>query len=302
MRKSIFLAVLYAATANLFWAANAIVGKLIVATMPPFSLSILRWLCVLCILIPLGLPQMLKQWYWYRRHWQRLSLLALLSVTFYNTLQYWALEYTEALTVGSMLALMPLAISIVSWLYGGRRLSLLEWALTLVAMVGALLVITKGDFGSLLQGEDGQWRGLVLMLAAITSWALYSVYLKRLPNDGVHPLGLLTFSVLIGTLCLLPFWLLDIARGSATLPPKSLWWAIGFLAIFPSIVAYLCWGQAIRLADATLAGLMVTTAPLFNALLSLMFLDTKIVLTQWFGIAIVIFGVAATLLLGKRAG
>jgi drug/metabolite transporter (DMT)-like permease len=299
VRKSIFLAVTLAAIANFFWAANAIVGKYAVASLPAFSLSLFRWLAALCLLLPFGLPVLIKQRAWYRAHWRRLTFLAILSVTLYNTLQYWALEYAQAITIGSMLALMPVAISIVSWLFGGRRLSALEWLTTLIAMFGALLVITDGDFSTLMH-SGGQGLGFLLMSVAITCWALYSVYLKRLPHDTVHPLGMLMFFVLIGSLFIVPFWCVDLIHGKAKLPPLNLWWAVGFVAFFPSIISYICWNQAIRLSDATIAGLMVTTAPLFNALLSMIFLETDISQMQWAGIAIVISGVIVTLLLTRK--
>ncbi|MEJ2065679.1 MAG: DMT family transporter [Reinekea sp.] len=277
MRKSVFLAVLLAATANLFWAANAIVGKVVVASVPAFTLSQFRWFVALAILLPYGLPKIKAQWPWYRLNWKRLLLLSILSVTFYNTLQYWALEYTAAINVGSMLALMPLAISIASWLYGGRKLSIYEWLTTLVAVAGALLVITKGEFSLMLQAQ-GQWQGLVLMILAITSWALYSVYLKQTPHEQINAIGLLTFFVLVGSVFIMPFWFYDMAT---------------------SIISLMCWNQAIRYSDATVAGLLVTTAPLFNAILSMIFLDASIAAVQWLGIAVVAIGVALTLLLSK---
>lgn len=298
MRKSVFLAVLLAATANLFWAANAIVGKVVVASVPAFTLSQFRWFVALAILLPYGLPKIKAQWPWYRLNWKRLLLLSILSVTFYNTLQYWALEYTAAINVGSMLALMPLAISIASWLYGGRKLSIYEWLTTLVAVAGALLVITKGEFSLMLQAQ-GQWQGLVLMILAITSWALYSVYLKQTPHEQINAIGLLTFFVLVGSVFIMPFWFYDMATESVFLPPVRYWWAVFFVALFPSIISLMCWNQAIRYSDATVAGLLVTTAPLFNAILSMIFLDASIAAVQWLGIAVVAIGVALTLLLSK---
>ncbi len=300
MQKSIVIAVILAATANFFWAANAIVGKVVVASLPAFTLSQFRWLLALCLLLPFGLPKIIQQWSWYKQNLKMLLLLAVLSVTLYNTLQYWALEYTEAINVGSLLALMPVSISIVSWLYGGRRLSLGEWLTTLFAMFGALLVVTKGQFGVLGQGS-GTVQGVVLMVCAILTWALYSVYLKRVPHEGINAIGMLTFFVIVGTVGIVPFWVSDLVSQEVKLPSVQLWWAIGFVAVFPSIVAFICWNQAIRFADATIAGLMATTAPLFNALLSLIFLNATISWVQWAGIVIVIIGVALTLLLSRRS-
>ena len=294
-----FLAALLAATANLFWAANAIVGKAAIASLPAFSLSQFRWLLAFIIIAPIGLPKLIKQWSWYRQHIVKLLLLSVLSVTFYNTLQYWALEYTEPVKVGAMLALMPLSISLVSGFLGGRKQTLLEWLTSAVAVFGALMVVTDGRPFSVFSGHTAG-IGELLMVLAILSWACYSVLFKSLPHASIHMLGILTFFIGVGMLFILPFWLYDVMTETVYLPSGALWWSIVFVAIFPSIISFMCWNSAVKLGDATIAGLMVTSAPLFNALLSILFLHATISAVQWLGIAIVVVGVAATLLLSRR--
>jgi drug/metabolite transporter (DMT)-like permease len=299
LKSSVVIAALLAAIANLFWAANAIVGKLVVASLPAFTLSQFRWVLAFLILAPFGLKHVIRQWSWYRQNIIRLTLLSLLSVALYNTFQYWALEYTEPVKVGAMLALMPLAISIVSSFFGGLKQSRLEWVTTVVAIVGALLVVTDGNIIEVVTGGSSG-LGELLMLIAITSWAFYSVLLKKTPHDDVPMVGLLTFFLGMGSLLILPFWLFDVATEEIFIPHGTLWWSILFVAVFPSIVSYFCWNQAVKLGDATIAGLMVTSAPLFNALLSILFLNQTVSSAQWLGIAVVITGVSSTLLLSRR--
>lgn len=300
MQKTIYLAALLAATANLFWAANAIVGKVVVSALPAFTLSQFRWFLAFAVLLPFGLPKIIQQWAWYRQNLVRVILLSILSVTLYNTLQYWALEYTEPVNVGAMLALMPLAIAVVSGLFGGRHLSLGEWVLFAVAVFGALIVTTNGQLMALLQGQ-GSGAGEVLMVAAILSWAAYSVLLKKTPHDNISMVGMLTAFVGIGTVFILPFWLFNFASGSTYIPTASQLPAIVFVALFPSIVSFFCWNQAVKIGDANIAGLMVTTAPLFNALLSIIFLQQQISLIRWMGILVVVIAVAAALMISRKA-
>jgi drug/metabolite transporter (DMT)-like permease len=298
LKSSFLYSAILAATANLFWAANAIVGKAVVATLPAFTLSQFRWMLAFFILAPIGLPKIRQQWPWYRENVFRLALLSLLSVGLYNTLQYWSLEHTEPVKVGAMLALMPIAISVVSGFFGGRRQTPVEWLTTAIAVFGALIVVTNGEF-SVLLGQSQSGKGELLMATAVISWAFYSVLLKKTPHDSISMIGLLTFFLGVGTVLILPFWFVDILTEPVFVPSGSLWWSVLFVAVFPSIVSYLCWNNAIRLGDATIAGLMVTLAPLFNALLSIVFLDQVVSGIQWLGISIVMIGVTATLLLSK---
>lgn len=297
MHKHLILAAFLAATANFFWAANAIVGKVVIAQLPAFSLSQFRWLGAFAILAPFGILRIRRQWSWYRERLPQLIVLSVLSVTLYNTLQYWALEYTEPVKVGAMLALMPLTIAVVSSLFGSRRLSLAEWLTASLAVGGAVTVITDGQWGRLLTEASA---GELLMVIAITSWALYSVFLKKTISAEIDIIGLLTFFVGAGAVMILPFWAYDIATEPVFLPSGKLWWAVAFVALFPSVVSLLCWNMAVRFSDANIAGLMVTTAPLFNAILSIIFLDRVVSAAQWLGIVLVMTGVAATLLIARK--
>lgn len=288
-------AVAMAAVANFFWAANAIVGKIALATVPAFTLSQFRWWLSFLIIAPFGLPALVKHRAWFRQQFWRMLALSILSVTFYNTLQYWALEYTEPVNVGAMLALMPLFIAVIVLLVDKQTLSVTKWLFMLVAVLGSLTVITDGQLVQLFSAQ-GFGIGELLMVVAVTSWAVYSVLLKNIQVSEVPLVAALTFMMLFGSLCILPFWLWDVATAPVFFPEGRLWGFVLFVAIFPSIVSYFAWNYAVTTSNATIAGLIVTSAPVFNALLSMFFLNERIGVFQWVGMLLIIVGVAAVLL------
>jgi len=287
-----------AALANFFWATNAIVGKIAVASLPAFTLSQFRWWLAFVFIAPFGLPHIRRQWGWYRTYLPRLLPLAVLSVTLYNTLQYWALEYTEPVNIGAMSALMPVMIFVLSGWLGQGKLTGLQWLTAGVAVFGAYLVLTKGRF--LLNFSDTGLIGDGIFVLGLLSWSLYSVVLKTVPTYEVNGLGLLTFMIGVGSLVIMPFWLSGLASGNALLPSMDVLWAVVYVALFPSLVSYFSWIRAVSVGDANIAGLMMTTAPIFNALLTLIVLRQPVLLTQWIGIALVITGVVLTLNLARR--
>src|SRR5947209_20403472 len=81
----------------LFWAGNAIVGRFAAGHIPPVTLSFLRWSGAFLIVLPFAWTHLIRDWPLIRA---RLGLMVLLSVTgigAFNTMQYWALEHTQAL-------------------------------------------------------------------------------------------------------------------------------------------------------------------------------------------------------------
>ncbi|MDN3647330.1 DMT family transporter [Reinekea marina] len=300
MANQTVIAVVLASTASFFWAANAIVGKMVVATLPAFTLSQFRWITAFLILLPFGLPKLLAQKNWFKANFWPLVGLSILSVTLYNTFQYWALEYTQPVNVGAFLAMLPVFIAIVSSIFGGAKQSLIQWITFLLAVFGALVVVTQGDWSVL--RESGTGVGELLLVVAMLSWSFYTVLLKKLSPIGISSVALLTFFMGVGTLFIVPFWVFDMVReGAFIVPAKDQYWAVLFVALFPSLVSYFCWISAVNRSNATIAGLMITTAPLFNAILSMVVLNATISPIQWMGIALVSAGVAATLLLNKTA-
>lgn len=296
--RTVFIAAGFAALANFFWATNAIVGKIAVASMPAFTLSQFRWWLAFILIAPFGLPHIRRQWDWYRRYLPRLLPLAVLSVTLYNTLQYWALQYTQPVNIGAMAALMPVLIFVLSGWLGQGKLSGVQWLTAGIAVFGALLVLTKGRF--ILSTGDIGWIGDGIFLIALFCWSFYSVVLKTVPTYEVNGLGLLTFMIGTGSVVIIPFWLSGLATGDALLPGLDVLWAVLYVALFPSLVSYFSWIRAVSVGDANVAGLMMTTAPIFNALLTLIVLRQPVLMTQWIGIGLVILGVALTLILVRR--
>ena len=72
----------------LFWSGNFVIGRGIHGVVPPVSLAFWRWAVALTLLLPFALRPMMRQRALIRRHWKLLSLLAILSVTNFNTFIY----------------------------------------------------------------------------------------------------------------------------------------------------------------------------------------------------------------------
>lgn len=296
-RRNLLIAAGFAALANFFWATNAIVGKIAVASLPAFTLSQFRWWLALVLILPFGLPHIRRQWHWYRTHMARLIPLSILSVTLYNSFQYWALEYTEPVNIGAMSALMPVMIFVLSGWLGQGKLTGGQWLTAGLAVAGAYLVLTRGRA---LDFSDTGLIGDGIFVLGLLSWSLYSVILKTVPTHEVHGVGLLAFMIGSGSCFILPLWLSGLASGDLMVPPMEVLWAVAYVAVFPSLISYFSWIKAVSYGDANIAGLMMTTAPIFNALLTLVVLQQAVTGIQWLGIALVIVGVALTLLLARR--
>src|SRR5213082_20943 len=119
----------------LCWAGNAVVGRLAAGHIPPVTLSFLRWFFAFLLVLPFAWKHLAQDWPAIRG---KLGLMVTLSITgigAFNTLQYWALEHTQALNTLLLQSAGPLIVAVWSLVLLGVRL-------TLTQAVGVMLSLT----------------------------------------------------------------------------------------------------------------------------------------------------------------
>jgi len=260
----------------LFWGGNAVAGRMAAGLVPPLSLAFWRWLFAFLLLLPFGLPRVLGQMDKVRRHWKLLCLLSLSSVTAYNSFLYVALTTTTAVNATLVSAAIPVGIVALSWLWFREGVGPRQGAGIMLSLAGVLLVIAHGDLAALL--SLSLHGGDLWALAAVASWSLFSVVLRRYPT-GLDSLALLTVQVGLGTLFILPLYLGELAFGRSFDLTWTATGLIAYVAVFPSLVAYGLWNVGVVRLGASTAGLYVNLIPVFTALLAIPMLGESF---HWF--------------------
>ena len=142
----------------LFWAGNAIVGRFAAGHIPPVTLSFLRWSGAFLIILPFAWSHLVRDWPAIR---ERLGMMILLSVTGiggFNTLQYWALEHTQALNTLLLQSAGPLFVAIWSLALLGIRLTLAQACGIALSLCGVLVILLHGDLTTLEEHRIQQGR------------------------------------------------------------------------------------------------------------------------------------------------
>jgi drug/metabolite transporter (DMT)-like permease len=277
-----------------FWSGNFIVGRAIRADMPPVALAFWRWTVATVLVFLLARPHLHGDRHRMRGHWPVLILLSVLGVTVFNTLVYMGLQWTIALNAFLMQSLMPVLIVLLSFLLFRERITSVQALGVFCSLSGAVTIIARGDPEALLSLSVN--RGDLLVFLAVGSYAGYSVMLRKRPP--IHPLSFLAVTFSAGTMVLLPFYLWEafLVRGFEITTEVVL--AVGYVAVFPSIVSYFCFNRGVELAGANRAGLFLHLMPVFGSLMAMVFLGESM---EWFhgaGIGAIALGIA----LATRAG
>src|SRR6202163_3895010 len=149
----------------LCWAGNAIVGRLAAGHIPPVSLSFLRWSLAFLIILPFAWKHLKHDRAAIRAKLGTMIVLSVTGIGAFNTLQYWALEYTQALNTLLLQSAGPLVVAVWSLLLLGVRLTLAQTIGIAVSLSGVLVILLHGDLTALTSIEFN--KGALIFTVAL---------------------------------------------------------------------------------------------------------------------------------------
>jgi drug/metabolite transporter (DMT)-like permease len=273
----------------LFWSGNAIVGRAAVEHgMPPVGLSFWRWFLAFVILLPFTAKHLQRDLPLLLRSWRILLLLGSLGGASFNLCMYIGLQTTQAINAGLLQAFIPVTILALAIPILKDRVSLRQIVGMCVAFVGVIVILFQGDFDKLMQlvfARGDLWIFLGVMLNAG-----YSIGLKWKPD--VHPLSLVVATFGVSSVLLLPLYIGE-SMGGHTVPwTQESVLSILYVAVFPAILAYLCYNRGIELLGASRAGVALYLVPMMVSLLAVGFLGEPFHLYHAAGMVFILGGVA----------
>lgn len=275
--------------ASLAWAAAFIAGKVVVEHFQPLSAAGLRHLAAVVVLLPFA---------WRARHAGelRVVLLPLLVMALCGGALYqWtfmaALRDTSATNAALLIALNPVLTVALSPLVG-ERVTRRRLAGVLLALSGAVLIITHGELSILAQLVTSR-RGELLALLAASLWATFNLASRRvvvhLPNSVANVICYGVGAVVSLAIAApeQPFAQL------ASAPPAAVA-ALLFMALGGSVMAGQLFLSAVHAVGVGRTAVFIYLIPVQTALLSVLLLGEPLLVSQIIGGAAVLAGVCVT--------
>ena len=273
---------------TLFWAGNVILGRYVAGHVPPVAFASVRWGGAFLILLPFAWPHLKRDWPVIRRHMPMILVLSFTGITSYNTMVYFGLQYTGALTGVLLQSSQPLIIALATFILFAERLTFRQAIGIFVSLCGVVVIISQGDLSRLLSIRFN--FGDILILAAVVLYGLYSALLRKRPP--IHWISFLTVTFLFGDILLSPMLFWEISTGYVLKFDALTVAACLYVVIFPSIIAYAFFNRGVELIGANRAGPFFHLMPLFGALMAVAFLGEQFRIFHAVGMATILVGVA----------
>lgn len=292
--KKLFLPVITA----IFFSGSFIAAKYTTFDLGPLTTSFLRYVVAfifLALLISHYKKDSLKI---KKEDVPKLVLLGLFGITGYHFFFFSSLKYTLVTNTGIINASSPVVTGLMAAIFIKERLTKKNYIGIILAFLGVLILITKGEIETFTNLNFNY--GDMLMLLAVISWVVYSLIIKSL-SKKYSSFALTFYATLSGVVMLLFFAL---AEGGAeqvqAVSLKSIL-SILYMGIFASGLGYLFYNYGIReLGPTKTSSLVYSIVPIFVAILSLIFFKEKLTYPMIISVILIVTGLNLVLLKGNR--
>jgi len=275
------------------WAANFIVVKDAIATLPPVGFTMLRYgLASIALLVIL-------RWYEGRIRLPRPDVVRILVLGGLGFGLYQILWTTGLLTIPAgdsalIIASTPVLVSVLAVVAGADTLTPMKFAGATLSFLGVVVVIAAGVGISM----SGSAVGSVLTLAAATCWASYTAFAAPVLRRH-SPLVLTTWATIGGTLVLIPLGLVQLLAPGALGPTQAdrivpIVLAIAYSGVLAAAIANVIVFNGVRLLGPTRVITLQSFVPAMAVVLAFLFLHEPIRPAQVVGGLIIVLGVALT--------
>lgn len=278
---------------SLFWGGNIVIGRYAAGHVPPLALSFIRWTIAFFIVIGFAWPYLKRDWPTIRKHLGIMLLLTLLGIAIYNFLAYWALQHTQAINALLLTSSHPLVVAVCAFVLYREKLTIWQAIGVAISLCGVLTVLTRGDLTVLRTIEFN--IGDVAFFIAVVIYAVYATLLQSRPK-GIEQISFLTFTMGAGALFLAPVFAADLTMGSTLKFDLKTVLILGYIVLFPSLLAYLFFNRGNELIGPNRAAPFYHLIPVFGSALAIVFLGEKPELFHAVGYGLVLLGI----LIGTR--
>lgn len=270
------------------WSVNYVIAKTAPGVISPHVLALGRWFLAGLILAALSHRELWRE----RRHtlkvWPQYLVLGTLGMLICGAWVYWAAETTTAINIALIYAASPVLITLGAVVGLKESFSWRQGFGVVLALLGVLHVVVKGQWTALSQVVWVLGDGLIVM--AMVSWAAYALLLKKWASP-LSSTARLAATCMGGSLVLLPFALTE----WVTTAHADWSWTASLLvitaALFPGVGAYWAYGFCQKTLGASRVAASLYMGPLYGSLVAWLFLGETLGWHHAMGAAMILPGI-----------
>ena len=288
-KQSNFLAYIFLLLTVTFWAGNFVVGKFAsMYEVPPFSLNFYRWFFAWLILAPFTIPEIIKKKDYIIRNYKLFIVLGVTSITIFNSIVYYSLNFTQVISGVLMISTIPVMIMFFSSILKIEKTNIFQVIGVILSFLGVIIIITKANF-EILKNLNFN-KGDITMVVAMLSWALYSTLLKKQKYE-ISQLSLLQVVMSFGLIFLIPIYFIEYQLGFRITLEKPFVLILSYVVLLPGLASFILWIKGISIIGANRSGVFLHLMPIMSAIMAMIIFNEKFMFYHMLGACFIITGI-----------
>ncbi|HWL25194.1 MAG TPA: DMT family transporter [Ureibacillus sp.] len=273
LKNNVLVGAVLCLIAAISWGAMFPVAHEAFKHIDPFYFTIIRYGSVTLILVVILLCKEGKEAFRFEGRGFHLWFFGTMAFTVYNLFIFWGedlLGEPGIMVASIMESLMPMISIIIVWMIFKDRPHSFTLLCVLVSFIGAVLVITKGDFKTFLGATD-QFIPTMLILLAVIGWVIYTMGGSEF--KGWSALRYSTLSCLLGTVTAIVITIGTTVFGYTSAPSVGELIVVSphllFMIIFPGLIALLGWNFGVSILSPLNGLLFINFVPVTTLTISI---------------------------------
>lgn len=206
-----------------------------------------------------------------------------------NQLCFFAgLKQTVPINASLLMTTTPILVLIVASILLKERISARKLMGIFFGMAGAVMLITRG-FGESFN-QSGTFWGDLLIIANASSYGIYLVLVKKLMIK-YPPMTVIKWVFTFGLVPVLIVGVWDIPEIQWEIMPQDAYWAIAYVLVFTTIIAYFLNAYSLTIVSPTVTSIYIYLQPLITTALSIAFSKDSLDAVKLISGSMIILGV-----------
>ncbi|QHB56505.1 EamA family transporter (plasmid) [Ralstonia solanacearum] len=279
-------------TVALFWGGTFIAGRVLAQALPLMVAAFGRFLVAAILLVWAafhieGRPPRLN-----RSQLLTTAAMGLTGICLYNVCFFGALARLPAGRTALFVSLTPIVTALMASLVFRERLESKRWVGIGIALMGALIVITRGDLAGAMR-DIGASIGLgeMLMSLAVLNWAAYTL-ISRKATESMSSIVATTYAALWGLAFLSVGAMGELGAVRWLTLGWQVWASVFYLGAIGTVVAFIWYSQGIRAVGPSRTAVFTNLVPAFGVVLSAGLLGEAVLASMLVGGALSAIGVS----------
>lgn len=276
------------------WAFNNIGSKIIAMHVAPFTAGMLRFalasiaLALYLVIMKVKLPKISA------KDWLILIWLSFMGIMLLNYFFFISFPYTTVSETFIIVGLNPVLTFLFAVLFINEKWYWSKFFGAVIAFIGVGVAFYHPD----IIHSTHLWGDFLFSLSVV-AWVIYSISMKGILTR-VSPVIVTAYTSIIGTI-MLAVMAFSFEKPYADIPKlfsmpeyTHVLWALAYVGVVATAVAYILWTEAVAKVGASSASVFIALVPPLGVVFSSLILHEKLYPNLIFGLVFIVIGVILT--------